>query len=161
MPGAESPLSSRPTHDGAEGGRCGRTAQRFVASDSLASRCVRPPPWAATLSYAGIALLSALWVARFLLAAASLAFAPAPLPRRDREPGPPGRRAARKCESRLRELGVTWRVEARDGAPHVRFETGGEGHGYFCRVGRAGLPETLGMILRFVERLRSNPSANQ
>jgi hypothetical protein len=94
----------------------------------------------------------------------SLGFAPAPFPKAERrEPETPERRALRECDRRLRELGVTWRLETRDGVPCVRFGTGGgRGAGDFsCRRVRNGdVRDALQTILRYVERLRFDRSAS-
>ena len=57
-----------------------------------------------------------------LLAVSSLAFAPAPLPRPDREtPAQKRERRLAECRRRLDELGVTWRLEVRGGRPMLRY----------------------------------------
>ena len=96
----------------------------------------------------------------------SLAFAPAPFPRAERQTRDTRQQLlTRECQRRLRELGVTCEVVTRDGAPCVRFDLGngpcGGGQAvYYYRVRNGDVPGTLRMVLRYVERLRRNGASS-
>src|SRR5215218_10171727 len=86
-----------------------------------------------------------------LLALSSLAFAPAPLPRRDRETQQQKRdRELAECARRLKELGVKWEVEDRGGRRSVRFgvthPSGNSGMG-------GSVPVTGGDLARALRRV--------
>jgi hypothetical protein len=93
----------------------------------------------------------------------SLAFAPAPFPRperRQRETQPQRQlREIRECERRLKELGVAWQAEKRDGMPHLRFHVRHPANGSISLVGwlpiggggvPAALREAIGQVEEFV-----------
>jgi hypothetical protein len=99
-----------------------------------------------------------------LLALSSLAFAPAPLPRRDSEAKQKSQeRLLRVCSRRLDDLGVKWKQARTEGGhPVVQFvverpEGKGSMSGGFPIYGD-DLPGTLRLVIARVERyLRSPP----
>jgi hypothetical protein len=98
-----------------------------------------------------------------LLALSSLAFAPAPLPRRDREaPHKRQERLLAECVRRLDELGVKWQAEDRDGRRSVRFTvahpSGNSGMGGDFTVHGGDLPGALRRVIRSVEAFLKHPN---
>ena len=94
-----------------------------------------------------------------LLALCSLAFAPAPLPKRDREtPAQKRQRGVAEYARKLREFGVEWKVEDGPGWPLLRFTADhpdGRG-GMWGAVGMTDddLARALREALRMVEDFR-------
>jgi hypothetical protein len=89
-----------------------------------------------------------------------LAFAPAPLPKAPR--GTPQQQALRRCEARLRELGVRWNVEQRVGRPCVRFTLNSpedplmRGYSFILN---GDLPAALERIIGFVTSRQTDPTS--
>jgi hypothetical protein len=95
------------------------------------------------------------------LAICSLAFAPAPLPRPDRQTLAQKReRALAECRLRLSTLGVTWFVHEGGGRPAVVYVIEGPGQSFeaaACPVAD-DLPRALRRVLAEVEAFLRDPN---
>jgi hypothetical protein len=79
----------------------------------------------------------------------SLAFAPAPFPRAERQHREPAEaRLVREYDRRLRELGVSWELLTDGGEPRVSFTVARSGSNGLCFVRENGLAGALETILR-------------